>query len=336
MVSRHWRALSTTSKSIQSVQLAGFYPSAFPGSVVLDINWYLRKSPLEFVKWLFSGQVMSSVKAMKLVTSKVDMHDARQLEEEQGLSKAEFFNKYGFVLLASKVSLTAEDWLESTLDMEHPKETIEQITADYNSPTPAKMVYARELEPLVKQLVPTASKFFPQGRGVRRGPGGYKVFAANAHSDYPFDSFDEVVTTNPGLYDEQKEAFLSDPNAKGWMLFNFWRPVLPMQRPLGNQSQLCFADPNTIDAHDFVKVTLLGQMAGGQQYLNLKENPKTKWYYYPNMTTDEVLVFKQGHFQKGQVPGDMPVPHCGFSPGVVAKDAEPRCSFEFRLGFLYV
>jgi len=321
---------------MKSVKLPGFYPSDSPGSFILDINWYLRKSPVEFVKWLFSGQVMSTLNAMKVLTSKVEMSDARQLEEEQGLSKAQFFNKYGFVILPSKVSMTAEDWLESTLDMEHPKETIEEVAADYNSPTPAKLVYAKELEPLVKQLVPTASKFFPQGRGVRRGPGGYQVFAAAAHSDYPLDSFDEVVTTNPGLYDDHKEAFLSDPKAKGWMLINFWRPVLPMQRPLGNQNQLCFADPNTIDADGFVKVTLLGQMAGGQQYLNLKENPKTKWYYYPNMTTDEVLVFRQCHFKKGQLSGvDMPVFHCGFTPGVVDKDAEPRCSFEFRLGFLY-
>jgi len=68
----------------------------------------------------------------------------------------------------------------------------------------------------------------------------------------------------------------------------------------------------------------------------LRTNPqKHQWYYYPNMRTDEVLVFKQVHFVKGQEVGRMPVFHTGFRPGEGAADAEARCSFEYRVGFTY-
>ena len=97
------------------------------------------------------------------------VHDARQLEAEQGLSKIDFFNKYGFVIMDSKVSLTAEDWLASDgMKSQSDIKSIEGFQDDNNVPTPANTVYAKQLQPLVKQLVPTATQFFPPSRGVHR------------------------------------------------------------------------------------------------------------------------------------------------------------------------
>ena len=87
--------------------------------------------------------------------------------------------------------------------------------------------------------------------------------------------------------------------------------------PLENDAGLQKIHPPPDPVRQTVSIPPLGSKGGaiikecrvGQMYLNLKENPKHKWYYYPNMTTDEVLVFKQAHFRKGQVEGDMPTPH---------------------------
>ena len=116
VLSKHCRAFSSTS-AVKDVTLQGYYPRESPNSLVLNMEWVFKKSLLGFIKWCFSSEGMRTMsltlKALKMGTPEVQMHDARQLEAEQGLSKIDFFNKYGFVLIDSKVSLTAEDWLAS-------------------------------------------------------------------------------------------------------------------------------------------------------------------------------------------------------------------------------
>merc|ERR1712113_994732 len=132
------------------------------------------------------------------------------------------------------------------------------------------------------------------------GPGGWGITSAQGHSDYHMDAFDK--TPQLGTY-RHREAYVEDPQAKGYMLVNLWRPVLPMESPLGNQSQLAFLDPSSVDKDDMIKMTMFGFVDWGQTLLALKSNPKHRWYYYPHMTTDEVLVFKQVHFVKEQEEG---------------------------------
>ena len=53
------------------------------------------------------------------------------------------------------------------------------------------------------------------------------------------------------------------------------------------------------------------------------------------MTTDEVLLFRNAHYRKGDEDnGDVPVFHSAFVHPDTPKDAEPRLSFEYRVGFL--
>jgi len=205
--------------------------------------------------------------------------------------------------------------------------------------TPAKSLYFKEIEPLIKQLVPTAMTLDTPApsKGIRRGPGGWRLSAADVHSDFHVDSFESFAIQEhaQGQY-RLYEAFVKDPQAKGFMFINFWRPVLPMESPLGNQSQLAMLDPSSIDKDDVIKMTMTGIVdATDDKFLLLKSNPKHKWYYYPHMTTDEVLVFKQAHFVREKEEGTVPVFHVAFSPGVNPSDAEPRRSFEYRIGFLY-
>merc|ERR1712080_664979 len=40
----------------------------------------------------------------------VKVWDAREKETREGLSKAEFFERYGFVLISRKTGMSAQDW----------------------------------------------------------------------------------------------------------------------------------------------------------------------------------------------------------------------------------
>lgn len=321
--------------SIQGATVPGYYPRSAPDKVEMDIGWWLKKSPIEFIKFLFSGRVMSSF-SVKLMEMKFDVLDAREKEAQEGLSKLDFFNKFGFVILDSKTSMTADDWLASCLDMDNLPTTPDGVEADITAETPVKLFHSEELALHIKQLVPNVTQMFFPGKGVRRGPGAYNVYAAGVHADYPIESLSTVAETNRGSgFSEHLRRYLEDDSTKGYMQINFWRPVLPMQHPIDMQPQLCFVEPSSVDEADVVSTTLLGQMAFGQTFLSLRENPEHTYYYYPNMTVDEVLVFKQCHFTRDQERGRMPVFHTAFSPGPNPEDAEPRCSFDYRVGLLY-
>ncbi|CAE8641662.1 unnamed protein product [Polarella glacialis] len=146
-----------------------------------------------------------------------------------------------------------------------------------------------------------------------------------------------------GVADQLAQYENSDEH-RAYVMVNLWRPVLPMTASLQDRP-LAFIDPTSVDCEqDFIAIDLVGQLPGGQRYLNLKQNPLHRWYYYPDMTTSEVLVWKQSHFMKeegqsfttssAQTNSLTPVPHSAASIPGTPEDCEARCSFELRVGLL--
>ena len=133
-------------------------------------------------------------------------------------------------------------------------------------------------------------------------------------------------------YGECIRVFIELTRRRYWVL-NLWRPILPMQKPV-QTSPLAFIDPATMEYSEFVKLDQTGQFPDGQRYLLVKQSPKHKWYYYPNMTTDEVLLWRQWHVARGEELSRMPVPHSAFQEPGAPKKCEARCSFEHRVGVL--
>ena len=64
---------------------------------------------------------------------------------------------------------------------------------------------------------------------------------------------------------------------------------------------LTVCDPSTVSMSDAVPTALYGFSKTGlpTSQLSLKAKEENKWYYYPDMRNDEVLVFKQFEFFKG-------------------------------------
>ena len=73
----------------------------------------------------------------------VKVEDARKKQVEEGLSKRDFFDKYGFVLFEHPTKMAAEDWLKhsSVAGVERKPEPGEA--------SPVREIYTKELEPLV-------------------------------------------------------------------------------------------------------------------------------------------------------------------------------------------
>lgn len=70
----------------------------------------------------------------------------------------------------------------------------------------------------------------------------------------------------------------------------FWRPI-ENEKPLTHMP-LCVLDPNSLTRDDCVNSQQYGLAHfGPSQSLNLKYNENHRWFFYPNMTKDEVLVF---------------------------------------------
>ena len=95
---------------------------------------------------------------------------------------------------------------------------------------------------------------------------------------------------------------------------------------------LAMLHPHSMSHEDLVRVDLdSGQFPEGQSYLHVRYNSGHKWFYYPNMNVDEVLVWKQAHFVKGEQHSRVAIPHTAFKHPHAEAESEARCSFEHRV-----
>lgn len=194
----------------------------------------------------------------------INLKQHKMLEAEEGLSKAEFFEKYGFVLLDAKSAMTAEDWVASERDVKGVLKDVNNRSVDggaayrkrmddfRNQDTPVKRIYAKEAEDMLKSILPRAKTIMPPAKGIRREIKGGLLNgpAKQVHNDYGL-IFDEVVERNPFFdFDKQRETY-EETKADEYMLINFWRPIKPMSTPLRSMP-LCFLDSSTLGEDDFV------------------------------------------------------------------------------------
>ncbi|WP_315742937.1 MULTISPECIES: CmcJ/NvfI family oxidoreductase [unclassified Bradyrhizobium] len=106
-------------------------------------------------------------------------------------------------------------------------------------------------------------------------------------------------------------------------VINLWRPI---RGPLRDMP-LAMCDATTVAPDDLVASDLIYPNRNGETYA-VKYNPAHRWFYFPEMTTDEVLLLKcydsatDGRTRFG--------PHTAFVDPVTPADAAPRESIELR------
>jgi hypothetical protein len=114
-------------------------------------------------------------------------------------------------------------------------------------------------------------------------------------------------------------------------VYNVWRPITPVeQRPLA----LCHA--RSVQRDDLVPAFYDGRFPGmpaseyypAIAYFHLAHNPEHRWYYFPDMQPDEILVFKQWDSDESNARC---VPHSAFVDPTSRPDPVPRTSIEVRV-----
>eukprot|EP00966_Prymnesium_polylepis_P059356 1375791-Prymnesium_polylepis.1 len=150
-------------------RLSGFISRALRhedgGVVEVNEAWTLKKG------WTFWKGVFRSIMKGYIGNAAVTVHDGRAAMAASGLSKAQFFEQYGFVLLEHETAMEPHFWEQ--------KEKLSQL-------------YQPEIEKLVReQLELTEIIFESDGLSLTRGPKlpgatkeNVKIYGQGIHSDY--------------------------------------------------------------------------------------------------------------------------------------------------------
>jgi hypothetical protein len=111
--------------------------------------------------------------------------------------------------------------------------------------------------------------------------------------------------------------------ARRYAIINLWRPI---RGPLRDEP-LAVCDARTVSPEDLVVSALIYPDRRGEVY-RLRFNPAQVWYYFPDMSRDEVLLFKS---YESLVDGRARfTPHTAFDDPTCTPDAPPRESIEVR------
>jgi hypothetical protein len=110
---------------------------------------------------------------------------------------------------------------------------------------------------------------------------------------------------------------------KRWAIIQTWRPIRGkvMIDPLG----IC--DGRSIPQRGFIRVERRYQYRTGEVY-HIAHNPAHEWYYFPEMTRDEALVFKV--FDSDAAQPSRFTAHSAFDDPATPADAPARESIETR------
>ena len=245
---------------------------------------------------------------------RVGIDDARSLQAHAS-SEAEFFSDNGFVLLKHRTGV--EDWDE----------------------VPA--LFGDEIEQIVRERLLPGRRLEIQQRPspMRRGRGTDNPrYGQGVHSDGPLTA--ELYAANVGAFASAPaqhwwEERYRQPDVEGFMSIDFWRTT-NMRQPLRHMP-LALCAPGSLDRADILPMDFIGIAPEGRtsHHLALRFNPQQQWYFYPEMTTEEVLAFKLCEFRKDDP--DAPPQNCfhsAFDHPDTPAGAEERQSCEHRVGVL--
>lgn len=193
---------------------------------------------------------------------------------------------------------------------------------DFFDDEEVRRVYYPEVERLVREAT-GADRVHIFDHTIRR-----RVPDAESRADAPRQPvrrvhIDHTARSGPqrvrDLLPEEAEELL-----KGRVqVINLWRPL---KGPLLD-SPLAVCDATTIAPDDLVPSDLVYPHRVGETY-SVKFNPSHRWYYVPQMRTDEALLLKCCDTSDG-VPARY-TPHSAFTDPTAPVDAPPRESIEVR------
>jgi hypothetical protein len=204
--------------------------------------------------------------------------------------------------------------------------------SDFRDSAQVQQIYLPEAERLLREI--TGAKRVIMMRGaVPRFSERSKDYRTSFNSrPARFTHVDYTERSAPGLLQSLLATVAPDFKPRGrYAGYNLWRVLSepPQDVPLG----VC--DARSVEAGDLVPADAVFDAPGAPEFrfeaYLLRHNPRHRWFYFPNMTRDEALVFKAYDTDASQ---PLRVPHCAFDDPNCPKDVAPRASIEVR-GFAF-
>ncbi len=213
----------------------------------------------------------------------------------------------------SEISLDAEGW-----DLIEHKSAL----ADFDDEDAIRRIYYPETENLLKTLTGAHRVVVFDHTIRRRIPGvsdrtsPLRQPVARVHVDHTIGSGPQRVRDL--LPDEADELL------KGRVqVINLWRPL----RGPVLDSPLAMCDARSVAAQDLVGSDLIYRDRVGETY-SVTYNPAHRWFYAPEMRTDEALLLKC--YDSATDGRARFAPHTAFVDPTTPEDALPRQSIELR------
>ncbi len=206
-------------------------------------------------------------------------------------------------------------------DLDRSGFTLTQHTSavtDFRNEDEVARLYYPEIERLVERVT-GAHKAFVRGHLIRTETpidfnDGYARFV---HCDYNIKRLQEMS-------EEVLEQHGVEPQPHWkYVWFNTWQPF---DNPAIN-NPLAFIDWQSLPEDDVIDYYYTGRNTDALVAAPVY-NPNHRWCYFPNMTPDEILVFKQMDGRKNR---SVYCPHTSFDIPDTPEDAPPRRSIEGRL-----
>ncbi|KAM7183027.1 hypothetical protein V8F33_013855 [Rhypophila sp. PSN 637] len=144
---------------------------------------------------------------------------------------------------------------------------------------------------------------------------------AMAHVDFTLDEGTRMLSSLFGTRADKVTRH-------GWQVINAWKPL---RGPI-NDWPLGICDASTVDhEHDTVPSDIVYE-GWVTENMQVHYNPDQTWYYLPDHTIDEVLIFKSAESDPGK---SQATPHSGFHNPHADENEVPRESIDARFLVLY-
>ncbi len=191
---------------------------------------------------------------------------------------------------------------------------------DFYNDAEVRAVYYPEVERLVREFL-GAARVLVFDHNVRcrprakAGERGIQEPVKVAHNDYTIKSGPQRVRD---LLPKEADALLRNRFA----VINVWRPI----RGPVEETPLAVCDARSIAHEDLVTHDLIYRDRVGEVY-SLAHNPAHRWFYFPHMQRDEVMLIKcyDSDAHRARFTA-----HSAFDDPTSAPDAAPRESIEVR------
>jgi hypothetical protein len=195
--------------------------------------------------------------------------------------------------------------------------------ADFYDETELKRIYYPEIEALVADATGAARVIVFDHTIRRRIPGVADRASGMPRQPVPRVHNDYTVKSGP-----QRVRDLLGAEAKAvlehrFAVYNLWRPI---RGPL-RDAPLAICDASSTEFDDFIAADLIYRDRTGETYA-VRHNQSHRWFYAPEMRSDEILLFKC--YDSALDGRARFAPHSAFADPHAPADMLPRESIEIR------